>query len=199
MRRSIKALPVLESIDPRLELHIVTEERSLPAFQHFPNTAKLHGVPKDFKTIRAKYKARALEWFRRAQNFSNTDWILHLDEETCLDSNAVRAAIDAVEKDPTMHLAQGVILYNAHNYWANTIITYADTKRVLDDFGRYQFQWNYCRRPIFGMHGSFALINGEVENAVTWETDNLTEDYWFALQVSIYHSLLLTSLKEAGS
>lgn len=94
-----------------------------------------------------------------------------------------RSAIDAVEKDPTMHLAQGMILYNAHDYWANKAIACADVKRVLDDLGRYQFQWNYCRRPIFGMHGSFALINGAVENSVTWETDNLTEDYWFALQV----------------
>ena len=84
-----------------------------------------------------------------------------------------------------MKLAQGIILYNGYNYWKNAIMAYADVIRILDDFGRYQFQWNYVRRPIFGMHGSFMLINGEVENKITWETDNLTEDYWFALQVRV--------------
>lgn len=184
MRRSVEALPILSLIDRRLEVHIVTEAKSLSAVQHLEQSAIVHGVPTDFVTRRAKYKARALEWFRKTQNFSNQDWILHLDEETCLDEHAIRSAIDAVERDSTMHVAQGIILYNAHNYWAHKIVAYADVNRVLDDFGRYQFQFNYCRRPVFGMHGSFALINGEVENTVTWETDCLTEDYWFALQVS---------------
>jgi hypothetical protein len=130
MRRSIKALPALHPIDPRLELYIVTKEKSLHAFQHLQKIAKVHGVPTGFKII------RALEWFRIAQNFSNKDCILHLDEETCLDSHAIRSAIDAVEKDPTMHLAQGMILYNAHDYWANKAIACADVKRVLDDLGR---------------------------------------------------------------
>jgi DICT domain-containing protein len=154
MRRSIEALPALHPIEHRLELHIVTEEKALPALQHLQIIAKVHGVPSEFKTIRVKYKARALEWFRRVQNISSTDWILHLDEETFLDSHAIRSAVDAVGKDPTMLLAQEMILYNAHDYWANKVIAYADMKRVLDAFGRYQFQWNYCvvRSSVYMTH-----------------------------------------------
>jgi hypothetical protein len=156
---------------------------------HLEPMAKVHGTPAMFKTSKAKYKARSLEWFRKSQEYTSEDWILHLDEESCIDACAVQSTIDAIEKDSDMDLAQGIILYNTHNYWANAVTTYADVVRVLDDFGRYQFQWNYCRRPIFGMHGSFLLINGEVENKVTWETDNVTEDYWFALQVQLHYSV----------
>lgn len=28
-------------------------------------------------------------------------------------------------------------------------------------------------------------MNGEVENAVTWDTDNLVEDFWFGIQVGL--------------
>ena len=33
-----------------------------------------------------------------------------------------------------------------------------------------------------GIHGAHMLVRGTVENANTWETDILTEDYWFLLQ-----------------
>lgn len=28
------------------------------------------------------------------------------------------------------------------------------------------------------------LINGEVENTIKWDTDNVCEDYWFGYHVS---------------
>ncbi|EXJ91982.1 hypothetical protein A1O3_00532 [Capronia epimyces CBS 606.96] len=177
-----RALPDLKSIDGRLEFHIVTEEDAVSGLQHLKGLAQVHGVPSKFAPRKAKYKARALEWFRQKQTLTAQDWILHVDEETMLDHFALRACLETVETDGKASIAQGVILYNARHYWKNILTTYADCVRTLDDFGRYQFQFNHVHRPVFGMHGAYLLINGEVENAVTWETDNLTEDYWFALQ-----------------
>jgi hypothetical protein len=56
----------------------------------------------------------------------------------------------------------------------------ADAIRVGDDLSRFQLQYTYFHRPIFGAHGSFLLMNGDVENAVTWDLGSLTEDYEFA-------------------
>jgi len=182
LTRTIHALPNFKAIDSRLELHILTEAAAVPGLRHLRSIAHVHGTPITFTPMKAKFKARSLEWFRRTQKYSASDWVLHMDEESRIDEDAIRSTIDVICKDPVMQLAQGIILYNGHNYWKNGLMVYADVIRILDDFGRYQFQWNHCRRPIFGMHGSFMLINGEVENQITWETDNLTEDYWFALQ-----------------
>ena len=77
-----------------------------------------------------------------------------------------------------------MILYNNHQYWKKPILALADLCRVNDDLGRYRFQAAYLHRPMFGMHGSCFLTSGIVENTVTWDTDNLVEDWWFSLQVS---------------
>jgi len=55
----------LHPIDGRPELHIITEEKAQSDFRDMETVAQIHGVPIDFKTTRAKYKTRALEWFRR--------------------------------------------------------------------------------------------------------------------------------------
>lgn len=41
------------------------------------------------------------------------------------------------------------------------------------------------QKASLGIHGAFLLASGKVQNAVTWETDCVTEDYWFLLGVSI--------------
>lgn len=63
------------------------------------------------------------------------------------------------------------------------MLTVADMSRSRDDYARYYFAHNFVHRPIFGVHGSFLLTSGKVENAVCWDTDSLVEDYWFGLQV----------------
>ena len=57
-----------------------------------------------------------------------------------------------------------------------------DVGRVQQDWGRLQLQANLMHNAAIGIHGSFMLVRGAVENAATWETDILTEDYWFLLQ-----------------
>lgn len=81
--------------------------------------------------------------------------------------------------------AQGTIFYDAHNHWKNPLLTVAEALRVAEDFGRFQLPVRLFQRPLLGwMHGSFILINGQAENAVTWDTDCLAEDFWFAYHVS---------------
>lgn len=55
-------------------------------------------VPNTFKTVQAKYKARALEYFRQSQRLTDQDWILHLDEESKIDYAVVKSCIDFIER-----------------------------------------------------------------------------------------------------
>ena len=49
--------------------------------------------------------------------------------------------------------------------------------------GRFFAQFAWIHRPIFGVHGSFLLLNGAVENEITWDLDGyLVEDYAFSLR-----------------
>lgn len=47
------------------------------------------------------HKARALEWYRQTMKFTELDWILHLDEESVIDDESVRAVLNFIwyEKD----------------------------------------------------------------------------------------------------
>ncbi|KAF2731857.1 hypothetical protein EJ04DRAFT_536398 [Polyplosphaeria fusca] len=107
------------------------------------------------------------------------DWVLHLDEETQMDAYSLRACIDFIERQADADLGQGIIHYNAHDFWHAVLPTVGDISRVQDDYGRVAWQTNWARRASLGVHGSFLLLSGRVENAVGWETDVLTEDYWF--------------------
>lgn len=57
--------------------------------------------------------------------------------------------------------------------------------RAVSDWGFFRLPVYLFKRPLSGwLHGSFILINGGVENKITWDTSCLAEDYWFGLQVS---------------
>jgi hypothetical protein len=83
-----------------------------------------------------------------------------------------------------------MIFFNAFNYWKSPLLTIADLSRSADDLGRFHVLLAHIHIPLRGLHGSFVLLNGQVENAVTWDTDCLVEDYWFGLCVSINRSVL---------
>lgn len=139
-------------------------------------------MPKGLFDDHSKYKARALEWYRQTMRYSEHDWILHLDEESVIDDESVKKCLEFIWYEKDYHFGQGLILYNQYKYWANWIFTVADAIRVGDDLSRFQLQYSYFHRPIFGAHGSFLLTNGLVENAVTWDLGSLTEDYQFAMK-----------------
>ncbi|KAJ3369914.1 hypothetical protein HDU91_006762, partial [Kappamyces sp. JEL0680] len=148
---------------------------------YFFENINCYTCPKAFKTAGSKYKARALEWYRQTMRYTEHDWILHLDEESVIDDESVKRVLEFIWYEHDYHWGQGVILYNQYNYWKNWIFTVADAIRVGDDLARFQLQYSYFHRPIFGAHGSFLLTNGAVENEVTWDLGSLTEDYEFAM------------------
>ncbi|KAK3313375.1 glycosyltransferase like family 2-domain-containing protein [Apodospora peruviana] len=187
VNQTVRSMKGFTQVHPNISFHIVTEdnEPQISAFRArfnrktYPDVS-LVAVPKSFSPKRAIYKARALEYFRLASGLGQSDWVLHLDEETFVDAYALETCIDLIERTKDVDFAQGYIFYNNHGYWRNWLLTLGDVMRVADDLGRYQWQANCLGKPLFGVHGSFFLINGDVENATTWDTDNLVEDYWFS-------------------
>ena len=56
--------------------------------------------------------------------------------------------------------------------------------RTVADWGQFRLPIYLCKRPVSGwLHGSFILIKGSLENAITWDTSCVAEDYWFGLEV----------------
>ncbi|KAJ3039390.1 hypothetical protein HDV00_012266 [Rhizophlyctis rosea] len=166
----------LESLDPCVRVHVLTDEPN-----HFEGI-NCFTCPKSFTTEHSKYKARALEWYRQTMQFTENDWVLHLDEESVIDDLSVLRILDFIRFETKYHFGQGVILYNQYKFWRNPFFTVADGLRVGDDLSRFHLQYTYFHRPFFGAHGSFLLTNGKVENDVTWDLGSLTEDYQFAVK-----------------
>ena len=108
-----------QRVHNKLSFHIVTEEAKVEGFREkfaANKDVQLTAVPTDFSPQRAKYKARALEYFRIASNLTVKDWVLHLDEETFVDAYALESCIDVIERS-NVDMAQGYIFYNNHGYW----------------------------------------------------------------------------------
>jgi hypothetical protein len=78
-----------------------------------------------------------------------------------------------------------MLFYDNRQYFERGfgIFSAADILRCQEELGRFSFQAYYLNSAYFAVHGSFLLINGMLENEITWDCDNLTEDSWFALQV----------------
>jgi len=187
VKRSAASMRHLQLLDSRITFIVLTDEGSPVA--SFELGVKIVVVPKAFSPPIAKYKARALEYFRINQRLTDRDWVLHLDEETAVDSHCVLACIDFMEREPAYEWGQGIILYNTVNYWNNSVLTFSEVVRFRDDLGRFAFQHGHVHVPLWGCHGSFLLTSGRVENAVSWDTDCLAEDFWFANQAWWYYGI----------
>lgn len=156
----------LESLHPCIRVHVLTDE------PYFFENINCYTCPKSFVSGKSKYKARALEWYRQTMRFTEHDWILHLDEESVIDDESVKACLEFIWYETDCHWGQGLIMYNQYQYWKfwkGWIFSAADALRVGDDLSRFALQYSYFRRPIFGAHGSFLMTNGLVENAITWD------------------------------
>jgi len=143
-------------------------------------------VPKDYKTPNgAKYKARALHYATEQRPVSRTSWVLHLDEESVITEeliHGIQGFLDTTES--LLTIGQGEIKYNAHNYGNNLLITSIDAIRTGDDLGRFRTQYKLFGKPLFGMHGSFFLVNSGLEKMVGFDLGgrgSITEDAYFAL------------------
>jgi cellulose synthase/poly-beta-1,6-N-acetylglucosamine synthase-like glycosyltransferase len=169
-------------VNDRIEFHVLTEGPRLSTFQGlFPSQIQVHGVPAEYTPSKAKFKARSLEWFRINMQLKDDDWVLHLDEETLIDEFLLKTVVDFITKQDTMDMGVGVIHYNGAHYWRTPISQAGDISRVLGDYGRIQMTGNYLHNAAIGIHGAFHLMSGKLENAITWDTDSLTEDYWVCL------------------
>jgi hypothetical protein len=193
----------LRALDQRVRICIITDEPSDALFRHLG--VDIVATPSSFKPAKALYKARALEWYRTSAKHRDDEWALHLDEETVIDEHTVRSCIEFIEKEtdfelgqvrslghpvvvlsprfPSLRLAQGIILYNAFNFWHHALSTIADIPRARDDYGKFFVTNGFLNFPALGVHGSFLLISGKVQNAVGWDTDSAAEDFWFGLEV----------------
>ncbi|EDU49778.1 hypothetical protein PTRG_06858 [Pyrenophora tritici-repentis Pt-1C-BFP] len=80
VKRSAATMRHIQSLSSRITFIVLTDEGSSVASLELG--VKIVVVPKSFSPPTAKYKARALEYFRINQQLTDTDWVLHLDEET---------------------------------------------------------------------------------------------------------------------
>ncbi|RAH68773.1 glycosyltransferase family 2 protein [Aspergillus aculeatinus CBS 121060] len=159
---------------------VVVDSAHNPFTTLLPTWVEQLQCPPSFQAARATHKARVLEWYRRHSSLTDRDWVLHLDEETEIDDYLMQACLDFIERGSD-DIGMGTIYYNASSHWKHPLTTVAEILRIAENFGRYQLPVRFFRQPLLGfMRGSFLLLNGTVENAVTWDTDCLTEDHWFA-------------------
>ncbi|KAJ3080112.1 hypothetical protein HK102_003295 [Quaeritorhiza haematococci] len=177
VRYSYSQMKDFEKLHPAIRVVILSDEPY--AFPDLRNVV----VPKEYRTDegKGKYKARALDYFRKHMRLTRYDWTLHMDEESTIDAESLRQCFEFIRFDKA-DWGQGVILYNSNKglYWKNPYFAIADAIRVGDDLARFHIQYTLFRRPIFGAHGSFLLLNGQVENIVTWDFATLAEDFEFS-------------------
>lgn len=105
----------------------------------------------------ALFKARALQYCLEpdVNVLADTDWIVHLDEETLLTENSVRGILNFV-LDGKHQFGQGLITY-ANEDVVNWVTTLADSFRVADDMGKLRLQFNLFHKPLFSWKGSYVV------------------------------------------
>lgn len=115
-------------------------------------------VPAEYKTkTGALFKSRALQYCLEdnVNILADTDWIVHLDEETLLTENSVRGILNFV-LDGQHQFGQGLITYANENV-VNWLTTLADSFRVSDDMGKLRLQFYLFHKPLFSWKGSYVV------------------------------------------
>lgn len=115
-------------------------------------------IPKDYKTkTGALFKSRALQYCLEddVNILSDSDWIVHLDEETLLTENSVRGILNFV-CNGQHPFGQGLITY-ANEEIVNWVTTLADSFRVADDMGKLRFVFSVFHKPLFSWKGSYVV------------------------------------------
>ncbi|KAJ1550754.1 hypothetical protein HK405_015964, partial [Cladochytrium tenue] len=173
--RSYNAMKHLEELHPAISVIVLSDE------PYSINGVNNIVCPADYVSPLgvAKHKARALAYLNSRLNLTEHCWVLHMDEESIIDAESLRQCFEFI-RYTTHSIGQGTIVYNSHWFWKNWFFTVADAVRVGDDLGRFHFQYTVFERPVFGVHGSFLMTNGEVENEVGWDCSSLAEDFEFS-------------------
>jgi len=94
----------LQQYDSRITISICTDQ----AYEHCFKGLGVNVVatPNSFRPLKARYKARALQWFARSSHLGSTDWVLHLDEESIVDEHTVKACIEFAEQQDQYNFGQ---------------------------------------------------------------------------------------------
>lgn len=125
-------------------------------------------VPKSYKTKSgALFKARALHYCLEdaVNELSDSDWIVHLDEETLLTPNCVRGIVNFV-LDGRHQFGQGLITYG-NGKVVNWLTTLADCGRVSDDMGKLRLQFRKFHKPLFSFKGSYVVAQVSQDSGVS--------------------------------
>lgn len=85
---------------PGVRFHIILDDetKEVQFRQALPSFIQIVVVPSAFTPSKAKYKARALEFYRRSQNLTSRDWVLHLDEESLIDGDTMTSCLDFIQR-----------------------------------------------------------------------------------------------------
>ncbi|CAF4592776.1 unnamed protein product, partial [Didymodactylos carnosus] len=105
-------------------------------------------VPEKYTTSTgAMYKSRALQYALETTSLNESDWIVHLDEETLLTDNCLYGILNFVN-DGQSQIGQGLITYGNENV-VNLVTTLADSIRVGTDLGLLRFCLKTLHAPLF--------------------------------------------------
>ncbi|RZF38815.1 hypothetical protein LSTR_LSTR000518 [Laodelphax striatellus] len=164
-------------------LEVVTDKRvGLPVHRRIREVV----VPTTYKTKSgALFKARALQYCLEddVNMLADTDWIVHLDEETLLTENSVRGILNFV-LDGKHHFGQGLITY-ANEEVVNWVTTLADSFRVADDMGKLRLQFSMFHKPLLSWKGSYVVTQVGAERQVSFDNGldgSVAEDCYFAMR-----------------
>ncbi|KAF4527922.1 hypothetical protein B566_EDAN016584 [Ephemera danica] len=143
-------------------------------------------VPSTYHTkTGALFKARALQYCLEedVNVLNDSDWVVHLDEETLLTDNSVRGIRNFV-LDGKHPFGQGLITY-ANEDVVNWITTLADSIRVADDMGKLRLQFTMFHLPLFSWKGSYVVAQLGAEKSVSFDNGpdgSIAEDCFFAMR-----------------
>ncbi|KAJ2950601.1 hypothetical protein O0L34_g8853 [Tuta absoluta] len=143
-------------------------------------------VPSEYKTkTGALFKSRALQYCLEdnVNILADTDWVVHLDEETLLTENSIRGILNFV-LDGQHQFGQGLITYANENI-VNWMTTLADSFRVADDMGKLRFQFYTFHKPLFSWKGSYVVTQVGAEKKVSFDNGldgSVAEDCYFAMK-----------------
>jgi beta-1,4-mannosyltransferase len=165
-------------LEKKVHIQVISDK-----FLSLPPEIELVVVPHDFETPQhSLFKARALYYAQMQYPLNDHQWILHLDEESKITDSCLQGISKYIEKhyqDAKPPIGQGPIVYiDGHWFWCG-----ADAMRLADDLGRFKLQYQFGI-PIFGVHGSYLLIRGDVDKALPFDVgrdNSYTEDTAWAL------------------
>lgn len=84
---------------PSIKFHALVDSDNADELQRqLPSYVILDQVPSHVPVTKAKYKARAQEYFRLKYKFSKEDWVLHLDEESQIDDRVLEITLNFIER-----------------------------------------------------------------------------------------------------